>query len=323
MRLLALAVAVLLAAPGHAANPAADPAAGKKPGETFKDCADCQTMVVLPAGSFKMGSTPEEQTREGVPATFAIHEGPVRDISFARPFAIATTETTRGQFARFVKATNRPIPTECATYNPTDDTWAGTKGQAASWQNPGFAQTDEHPVVCISVNDALDYAAWMTKSTGHHYRVPSEAEWEYAARGGTRTTRPWGDAPTQICARARIMTSGTFAAIGYPDSWTDELVCSNKASFTAPVASFDANPWGVYDMLGNAWEWVADCAAPDHATLPADGSMETHGDCNHRLAKGGAFHSRFWLARPATRGGGQGPDNRPVAATIRIVRDLD
>lgn len=310
-----------------AATPAAaqDAAAGKKAGETFKDCADCQTMVVVPAGTFKMGSTEEERVREGVPAVFGDHEGPVRDITIARPFAIATTETTRGQFALFVTATSRPIPTECATYNPTDDSWAGIPGNVANWQKPGFAQTDAHPAVCVSLDDATDYAAWLSKTTGHRYRVPTEAEWEYVARAGTATTRPWGNAVQPICTKAQIMTTATFAAIKNAQSWQDELLCSGNASWTVPVASFDPNPWGVYDMLGNAWEWVADCAAPDHAKLPSDGSAQTAangGDCKHRLTKGGAFHSRVWLARPATRGGGQDGSHRPVASSIRIVRDL-
>ena len=319
----AAAVAALaLAGPAHAA----DGAVGKKPGETFQDCADCQKMVVIPAGKFKMGSTPEERIREGVPAVFADHEGPVRDITIARPFAMATTETTRGQFARFVKATNRPIPTECADYNADDDSWAGTKGKVLNWQDTKTGQTDDHPVGCVNWQDAVDYAAWMAKSTGLKYRLATEAEWEYAARAGTTTARYWGDSVTPICTKANIMTSGTYDAIKHADSWTDELVCSNTKSWTVPVGSYDANPWGLYDMLGNGWEWVSDCAAVDHAKLPADGSAQTAangGDCQHRLTKGGAFHSRIWLARPATRGGGQGPVNRPLAATIRVVRVLD
>lgn len=318
--LIAALVASTAIVPGTAS--AADAAQGLKPGQTFKDCDECQTMVVLPAGSFKMGSTLEERTREGVPATFADHEGPVRDITFARPFAIATTETTRGHFAQFVKETNRPIPTECAVYNPENDSWAGIEGSNFSWQNTGFAQTDDHPAACVSLVDGQDYAAWLSKKTGQSYRVPSEAEWEYAARAGTTTMRPWGDEVRSVCGRARIMNSATFAAIGAPESWMDELICASDQSWTAPVASYEPNAWGVYDMIGNLWEWVEDCAAPDHATLPADGSVQKGGDCNRRMTKGGAFHSRIWLARPATRGGGQPGTGRPVASGIRIVRDI-
>jgi formylglycine-generating enzyme required for sulfatase activity len=303
-----------------------DAAKGKAPGATFQDCPECQTMIVVPAGRFKIGSTPEERAREGVPASFGNHEGPVREVTIAKPFAIATTETTRAQWARFVTATKRPIPTECHDYNAEDDSWAGTPGKLVNWQKPGFAQTDQHPAVCISFDDATAYAAWVAKSTGKRYRLASEAEWEYVARAGTTTTRPWGDSVTPICTKAAIMTSATYAAIKNADSWTDELLCSNANSWTVPVGTFDANPWGVSDMLGSVWEWVSDCAAEDHAKLPIDGSAQTAangGDCARRLTKGGAFHSRVWLARPATRGGGQDGQNRPVASGIRLVREID
>lgn len=317
-----LAIGIVLAALPASAM-AADAAAGKKPGETFQDCPECQTMVVIPAGKFLIGSPEEERVREAVPGTFGDHEKPQREITFAKPFAIATTETTRKNYAVFVKETNRPVPTECFDYNKEEDSWGGTKGKIVNWQNPGFEQTDDHPVVCQSWQDATDYAAWMSKKTGQKYRLASESEWEYAARGGTTTARPWGDSVTPICTKAAIMTSGTYAAIGNGDSWTDELICSSTKAWTIPVATFDPNPWGVYDMLGNVWEWVADCAAADHSTLPQDGKPQTTGgNCEERLSKGGAYHSRTWLARPATRGGGQSGVNRPVAAGIRIVREL-
>ena len=229
---MGLAAAASLIALAATPALAADAAAGKKPGETFSDCEGCATMVVIPAGKFKMGSTPEERAREGVPASFGDHEGPVRDIIFAKPFAIATTEATRAMFAMFVKETNRPIPTECATYNPENDTWAGVPGNVANWQKPGFAQTDKHPVACVGYQDSVDYAAWMSKKTGQSYRVPSEAEWEYAARAGTTTVRPWGDSSTPVCGKARIMTSATFEALGKPESWMDELVCSSEPEST-------------------------------------------------------------------------------------------
>jgi len=121
------------------------------------------------------------------------------------------------------------------------------------------------------------------------------------------------------------MTSGTYAAINKSEGWTGELLCADDSTYTVKVGSFDANAWGLYDMLGNEWEWVADCAAPDHSKLPADGSAQSGtngGDCARRLTKGGAFHSRTWLARPATRGEGQSGVNRPLASGIRIARDL-
>ncbi len=294
-----------------------------KRGTTFKDCPECQTMVVIPAGSYTMGSSEEERAREGVPPAFGDHEKPQVQITIARPFAMAATETTRGQFAAFVKETNRPIPIECAVYNPEQDNWAGIEGKTFNWQDPGFDQTDDHPVACVSYEDARDYAAWMSKKTGKKYRLASESEWEYAARGGTSTARPWGDSVTPICSKAHIMTSATFADINDAESWVDELVCSGTKSWTVPVASFEPNQFGLYDMLGNQWEWIADCSTEDHRDMPTDGSPELTGDCSKRITKGGAFHSRVWLARPATRGSGQDGSNRPVASGIRILRELD
>jgi formylglycine-generating enzyme required for sulfatase activity len=305
---------------------AGNAAAGRHAGDTFEDCASCQTMVVIPAGSFVMGSSAEERAREGVPANFGDHEQPQVTITFARSFAIAATETTVAQWRRFVEATHRPIPPTCADYNPEHDSWGGTAGKVVNWQNPGFARTDEHPVACISYQDATEYAAWLGQTTGHRYRLASEAEWEYVARAGTSTTRPWGDSAASICGRARIMTSGTYQAINHSAGWTGELLCANPGSYTVAVASYAANPWHVYDMLGNLWEWVADCAAPDHARLPRDGSAQTAangGDCSRRIGKGGAFHSRVWLARPATRGEGLSGTARALASGIRVVRDLD
>lgn len=318
-----LAVAGVLTLSFSAQALAADAATGVKPGASFKDCSECQDMVVIPAGTFMMGSTEEERTREGVPEAFGKHEVTRVKITFAKPFAIAATETTRGQWARFAKETNRPLPTECAVYNPEYDNWNGIEGKTFNWQNPGFAQTDDHPAVCISAKDAKEYAAWMSKLTGKKYRLASEAEWEYVARSGATTTRPWGDSVTPICQKAAIMTSGTFEAIAKGESWADELVCASDKSWTVPVKSFDPNPWGVYDMLGSVWEWVGDCVSPDHAGLPADGSARKEGDCTRSITKGGAFHSRTWLARPATRGEGQNSVNHPVASGIRIVREID
>jgi sulfatase modifying factor 1 len=313
--LLLAATAMLSASPALAAEPG--------PGDTFTDCADCVPMVVVPAGSFLMGSSEAERTREGVATAFGDHEKPQLTITFARPFAIAATETTVAQFATFVRETARPIPDQCYDYNPEDDSWAGTPGKKVSWKEPGFAQGDDSPAVCVSQQDGVAFAAWLSKKTGHHYRLPSEAEWEYAARAGTTTTRPWGEGTSTICQKAAIMTSATYEAIHHSEGWADELICAGPNAWTVPARSFDANPWGVYDMLGNVWEWVADCATDDHAGLPLDGKARTSGDCTKAITKGGAFHSRVWLARPATRGNGIDGTSHVIASGFRVVRDLD
>jgi sulfatase modifying factor 1 len=311
---------------GLGASPPALAAAPTTPGAVFKDCPDCIDMVVVPAGRFQMGSTPEARKIEGVPRLFGDRESPMVDVTIAKPFALSKTEITRGQFIAFAKATNRPQPADCYVYDKAKDNWGGGAGLHYSYDHTPFPQTDNDPAVCISWQDAHDYAAWMSKKTGKPYHLPSEEEWEYAAKGGTTTSRYWGDDAREICDKASVMTTATYIAIGQPDSWADKLVCTSDKAWTLPVGSFDPNPFGLYDMLGSAWEWVADCGTPDHKGAPTDGSAVTAaegGDCTKRVTKGGAFHSEPWLVRASTRGAGLDPTAHPIASGFRIARDLD
>lgn len=291
-------------------------------GQRFSDCAHCPEMVVVPAGAFRMGSTPEERMRDGVLELFGNREQPVRTVTLARPFAISRTEVTRAQYTRFADATGRPAPVDCQTFDREKDNWVGGPNPS-SWRDPGFPQTDTHPVACTTWTDATDYAAWLSRTTGHSYRVPTEAEWEYAARGGTTGTRYWSDDVRQICKHVNIMSAGTQAALGYPKSWADRLICSSGRAWTVPVASYPANPFGLHDMVGSLWEWTADCAQEDYVGAPVDGSARRTPECQQHHMRGGAFHSQVWLARVTTRGKGMDKTFRPLAAGIRVVRDLD
>ncbi len=147
---------------------------------SFRDCADCPEMLVVPAGSFTMGSPDDE------PGQF-VAEGPLRRVSI-RPFAVGKFDVTRRQWAAFVSATNRETRGSCF--------WTGRSGSkpdpAGSWRDVGFPQDDDHPVVCVTWNDARDYARWLSQRTGRGYRLLTESEWEYAARAGTATPYPWG-----------------------------------------------------------------------------------------------------------------------------------
>ncbi len=309
-----LIAAALLAGAGtaHAAD-------SIKPGDVFKDCAECGEMVVIPAGTNVYGSTAEEQKREGVPPMFASHEGPQVTVTIKKPFAMGKTEVTRGQFAAFVAATKRPDPADCAIHDKKTDSWGMQPGY--NWHNTSFPQGDDHPAVCISWNDATDYAAWLSKKTGKKYRLPSDAEWEYAARGGTTTARYWGDNAADLCLNTNIATANTVATFDSV-TWDDKLVCTTKNSFTTPVGSFEANPYGLMDMIGNAWEWTGDCYFDAH-TAPSDGSTVTTGDCKKHGVRGGAYHSQIWLARTAVRGAGMGADAHIFAAGFRVARDLN
>ena len=287
-----------LSPPAHAADAA--PSLGDAPKATFADCADCPAMVVIPAGSNEIGSTPEERQRAGVPAAFADREIPRHRVTIARAFALGRTEVTREQYAAFVADTDRADPASCAASDPTTFAWALRAG--LSWRDPGYPQTGSHPAVCISHDDALAYVAWLSRRTGKRYRLPSEAEWEYAARAETTTSWYWGDAAEAGCERANIISSGTIAAIGSPPYWKDKLACQDARANSLPVASFAPNAFGLYDMLGNAFEWVADCASDDHDVGPSDGTARESVDCQRRFLKGGAFHTPLWLTRAAARG---------------------
>ena len=157
----------------------------------FKDCITCPEIVVVPAGSFMMGSPAGEEYRD-------YDEGPQRRVTIAEPFAVGRYEVTRGEYAAFVNATGRTHGNSCRTYEGGE--WKNRAGR--SWSNPGFTQGEDHPVVCVNWDDARAYVNWMSRKTGKNYRLLSEAEWEYVARGSTRTARYWGERAEGQCRHA-------------------------------------------------------------------------------------------------------------------------
>lgn len=326
LRLVAPAAALLLALAGGAAR--ADSAPPDKPAPapvtTFKDCPDCPDMISIAPGKFVMGSTPEERTREGVIPKFYEREGPPHEVTIHKRFAMSQNEITRGMYARFVAETGRPDPeTGCGAFDPETDTWHDRKPY--SWRDPKFYQTDLHPAACLSYRDARDFASWLAKRTGKPYRLATEAEWEYAARAGTTTARYWGESATPVCVMANTITAETVHRLGDPKSWKNALVCTADRSYTQPVGSFPPNPWGLNDMIGNVYEYVADCYHDNYRGAPVDGSAWLdQGVCKEGyMLRGGAYYSTTWLARSAHRGGPVALDQHPSAAGIRVVRDLD
>jgi formylglycine-generating enzyme required for sulfatase activity/tRNA A-37 threonylcarbamoyl transferase component Bud32 len=272
--------------PIPAAVPAPAPAppiqAGPKPGEAFRDCPDCPEMVWLPAGRFMMGTEPAETTREGVPDEIAKSERPRHPVSVRAAFAIGRYHVTRGEYGRFAAATGRNGEIGC--YISTDSN--SELDPAKSWRDPGFPQTDRDPVVCVSWEDAKAYAAWLSQVTGKAYRLPTETEWEYAARGGTTTARYWGDA----------IGAGNANCDGCGSRW------DNKS--TSPVGSFRPNPFGLYDMLGDAWQWTADCWNKSYANAPSDSSIAlASGECGRRMGRGGSWFSGPRFVRAGNRYG--------------------
>jgi formylglycine-generating enzyme required for sulfatase activity len=228
-----------------------------------RDCADCPEMVVIPAGSFLMGSPSNEAGRYS-------DEGPQRRVKLGA-FAIRKTEITRGQFGRFVAASGHVTDAERNTVGPgcaawQDGAWVSRSG--LSWRNPGFEQGDDHPVVCLSSDDAQAYVGWLSRQTGLDYRLPSEAQWEYAARAGSSASRPWGVNPDEACRHANVADQ-TRSPEGQVLKPRHE--CNDGHFFTGPVGRYRANAYGLHDIIGNAWEWTQDCYLDSYADAPTDG----------------------------------------------------
>ena len=295
------------------------PAAPPPPmaGSILRDCADCPELVVIGAGSFTMGSPAAEAGRDA-------DEGPQRPVSIARAFALGRHEVTLGEFKRFVAASNYVTEAErnvsakgCRTWEDADGTWDWREGR--SWRSPGFEQTDRHPVVCVSWNDAQAYVQWLGRRAGQTYRLPSEAEWEYAARAGSSSSRPWGDDPNEACRHANGADQSRSPG-GRTRSVRHE--CNDGFWFTAPVGSYAANRFGVNDMIGNVWEWVQDVWHDNYNGAPGDGSVwAAGGDPARRVLRGGSWDVNPQNLRSAYRDRSS-PDNRNDSTGFRIARTL-
>jgi len=166
-------------------------------------------------------------------------------------FAIGRTEVTRGQYAAFVQETRHP---------PADRCWTNEAGKyeeraGRDWRNPGFVQDDSHPVVCVSWDDAQAYVRWLSRKTGRAYRLPSEAQWEYAARSGSSTARHWGESPDRACEHANVADESLRPTRALPPNWPLHT-CDDGHARTSPVARYAPNAFGLYDMIGNVWEWT-------------------------------------------------------------------
>lgn len=262
-------------------------------------------MVPIPGGRFAMGSPPDEPGR-------LEPEGPQREVRVAA-FAIGRFAVTRGQWAAFVAATNRAEQYGCE--------WAGfprDESARASWRHLGFRQDDTHPVVCVSWNDAQAYVRWLSERTGRTYRLPSEAEWEYAARAGSVTAYPWGVDASHERANYGAETCCSELASGR-DHWRH----------TAPVGAFPPNAFGLYDMHGNAWQWVQDCYAEHYLGVPNDGSAYDPPDCPRRVLRGGTWGDTPAMIRSAFRNWAPPPrwnpeqEYRSGGVGFRVARSLN
>lgn len=280
-RLTLAAVLAACSLPALAAKPA------DTPGTVFRDCkTTCPEMVVLPAGTFTMGTPADEMGRQD-------DESPQHPVTFAKPFAISRFQITAEEWAAYQK--------EAGVVIADGDE---RPGRHCSNSKPSYKQGPRQPAVCMSYHDAGQYAAWLSKKTGQRYSLVSEAQREYAARGGSTGMFPFeADANFEISKNANVY--------GPKDGF----------SFTSPVGSFPANAFGVYDMHGNVYEWVADCYHDDYNGAPTDGSAWKEASCELVSIRGNDWGEAPIFSRSGNRNNAE-PDNRGDWIGVRLVREL-
>ena len=269
----------------------ARPAVGQEVGQRFQDCLRCPVMVVVPAGSFMMGSSPESEEGYG-------DERPQHQVTIESPFGVGVYEVTFAEWDACVNGGG------CGGYSPPDYVREG----------------DRHPVIRVSWNDAWAYTAWLSQATGEEYRLLSEAEWEYMARAGTQTERYWGDDSSNQCYYANGYDATAHAEREY--DFVEPVACSDRYVTTAPVGSFRANAFGLYDVLGNVWEWTEDCRNGDYSGAPADGSAKRLGDCSERALRGGSWDYGPRVLRSANRDWDSAGSRRNIIG-FRVARTIN
>lgn len=252
-------------------------------------------LVLLRAGRFQMGSSEHERKiamASGAQKNWLVREAPQHWVGIARPFAMGRYPVTVGEWRAFAEASG---------WQP---------GGEVDWTAPGFAQSERHPVVGVSWNDARQYVAWLSERTGQRYRLPSEAEWEYACRAGTKTAFSFGDA----IDTAKANYDGNFTWNGGPRG--------EYRRGTTPVDQFAPNPWGLHDMHGNVWEWVQDVMHDNYEGAPLDGSAwETGGERSRRILRGGSWLYNPRYLRSSLRNGFSAARSNGIIG-FRVAREL-
>ncbi|WP_069472763.1 formylglycine-generating enzyme family protein [Candidatus Marithrix sp. Canyon 246] len=267
------------------------PTAGSTFRDTLKDGSSGPDMVMIPAGTFRMGD---------IQGGGESNEQPVHSVSVGQ-FAMGKFEVTVGEFRKFVNATGYKTDGEkqnsCYVYK--DGSWSSQEG--ANWQNLNFSQNDNHPVTCVSWNDGTAYVEWLTNQTGKQYRLPTEAEWEYAARAGTETKYWWGN---EIGTNKGVCNSN----------------CGDSFDYTSPVGSFAANQFGLYDTVGNLWEWTCSEWANPYNGKEAVYLSKNNANNDRRLSlRGGSWNDGAGYVRSATRVRDE-PANRGNDVGFRVSR---
>ncbi len=230
--------------------------------DPFKDCPQCPDMVIMSAGVTHTGSTPDEPGRMA-------GEAEAKQATIKKPFAIGRVEITRAEFTAFVKANNYTTQTQCDV---------GKRRGRFDWSRPGFEQDDRHSVVCVSIRDVRAYIDWLSDKSGRMYALPTEIEWEYAARAGTDTPYWAGDSLNKTQANIARSRDGT-----------------------TPGGLFPMNQFGLSDVTGNAWEMTGGCLPESSTTSPAQATPAAGTATCRRMIKGGGWNAPANEARHAAR----------------------
>ncbi len=288
------------------------------PGDVFRDCPSCPEMVVVPAGTFVMGSPESEEGRlravydeRGTAVRWTwiddrqlqvdeeerlvAVEGPQRYVTFQSPFAVGVYEITFDEWEACARAGS------CGGVIPDNEGWG--RGR--------------RPVINVNWDEAQAYVRWLSNETGQEYRLLSEAEWEYAARAQNETARYWGGSSAEQCRYANGADSVALAA--NPD-WR-AVSCSDGHLETSLVGSYDPNAFGLYDVLGNVWEWTQDCWNERYSGGPVDGGAWESGDCSTRVQRGGGWGSQPEQLRSANRVR-ESPGERLNNTGFRVARSV-
>ena len=296
-------------------------------------------FVRLPAGEFLMGSdeTPEALARDYPPYerkrfVELVDEAPVHRVRISQPFFLGQHEVTVGQFRKFIVASGY-TPESIADgtggygYNPAYDPAKSKRGDAFegrdpnySWRNPGFAQDDTHPVLNVTWNDAVAMSRWLSKHEGKTYRLPTEAEWEYACRAGSTTRYHNGNNPQALPQIAN--TFDADAAKNWPAWQAYALQGHDGHAFTAPVGSFAPNAFGLHDMLGNAWEWTADWHDENYYAQSPSSDPQGPADGSVRVRRGGSWHTWALYARCSYRNWNSA-ETRYTLVGMRLLLEAD
>ena len=278
--------------------------------DATRDCEHCPEMVVIPPGTAILGAGANDAFRNP-------DELPERRVAIREAFAVSRYEITREQYEAFVRATNRPIGGNCLTDRVKRGDWQLDAN--TTFRDPGFAQGGNHPVACANWEEAKSYVAWLNTQTSGGYRLLTEVEWEYVARGGAteNLVYPWGNDAAAGCPFANVFDRTMMTKYAGIDTTGykvfDPMPCADGLLNTSPVGSLQPNAFGVYDIIGNVAEWIEDCYS---ATRDL-----SDGTCERRSIKGGSWGSLAHNVRIAERIP-YAPTHRDDSIGIRIARTL-